>query len=502
MANTERRLKAATKLANMILVLGGCVCLLLLLYVFYHYAWLRDREYARFGGVLYYGVPAGLAAGLFASLRLPVAQKINLALLSVSTAFSIYGAESVLEAYSLTRGRPREVRLAPLNYVTSYAERQRVAKSVKRHFGMEVDTRSAREVVEELRERGVAADLSPFSINELLRTQPDGSRRSAITLDDHELLPLAGVSQRVLVVCNENGPWQIMRSDAHGFANPPGLWSQPRLDIAALGDSYTYGYCVPPEANFVAQIRQRFPATLNLGMADLGPLVELAILREYLPPYAPRVVLWFYYEGNDLSDLLKEQRSPLLMRYLEEGFTQGLLGRQRDIDQALQDPLLVDSLMQQRATEWDRIQQQHAPVSFALRRGLKLELLRQRLGLVYGDEPPLTVETDLLSRVLARAQTQVAAWGGRLYFVYLPSWARYGVGDAGGTDAQHLQVLACVRRLGIPLIDLEPFFASRSDVLSLFPFREPGHYTEAGHRLVAEEVLKVIPSSGLHDHNS
>src|SRR5689334_12133 len=125
-ATNGRFLTRGTKLANMILVLGGGVCLLLLLYVLYHYAWVRDREYARFGGVLYYGLPAGGAAGLFAALRLPAEQKINLALLSVSLALSIYGTEGVLQARERLSAHVRGILLAPLNSGASYAERKRV----------------------------------------------------------------------------------------------------------------------------------------------------------------------------------------------------------------------------------------------------------------------------------------------------------------------------------------------------------------------------------------
>jgi hypothetical protein len=70
-------------------------------------------------------------------------------------------------------------------------------------------------------------------------------------------------------------------------------------------------------------------------MVGNGPLVELATLREFLPPFRPKIVLWVYFEGNDYSELREERKSPLLMRHLSKEFNQSLITRQREVDQAL-----------------------------------------------------------------------------------------------------------------------------------------------------------------------
>jgi hypothetical protein len=162
-----------------------------------------------------------------------------------------------------------------------------------------------------------------------------GGMRSAIDIHGDEVIPLGGVANKVTVLCNESGGWITYTSDEHGFNNPTGIWQSGQIDIAALGDSFTQGYCVPREKSFVGLIRQAYPATLNLGMAANGPIYMLATLQEYLPRFKPKVVLWFYFEGNDLVELQIEKKSGLLMGYLRNGLTQGLVARQKDIDQAL-----------------------------------------------------------------------------------------------------------------------------------------------------------------------
>jgi hypothetical protein len=131
---------------------------------------------------------------------------------------------------------------------------------------------------------------------------------------------------------------------------------------------------------------------------------------------------------------------------------------------------------------------------------IKLTDLRQQLRLISGTnaeelEKLADLEgpnMDLFREVLSEAKAQVGAWGGQLYFVYLPEWARYSEYSSWGKTKRG-SVMKTVKSLRIPIIDIDPAFKAHGDPLSLFPFRAPGHYNEAGHRLVAQEVLKAIP---------
>ncbi len=53
-------------------------------------------------------------------------------------------------------------------------------------------------------------------------------------------------------------------------------------------------------------------------------------------------------------------------------------------------------------------------------------------------------------------------------------------------------VLSAVNNAGLPVIDIHPIFLAQKDPLSLFALRLADHYNEAGHRLVAEEVLRSL----------
>jgi lysophospholipase L1-like esterase len=512
----ERFLEKAANVANIILAGGGVVSLLALLYFFYHYGWTGERKFdSSMGVVLYYLVPAGVAGLLFASLKLKARYKINLAILSVSLAASVLGVELILELANVSAPE-----LAVWQVQGQSKEKKQRTREFARQYGVDFDTRDGNEVVGELRKGGV--DAVPMvskwldEHNDLWNWQPDGTIHSAVNIAGEEVIPLGAVANRLTVLCNESGQWITYPSDEHGFSNPKGIWQSNPLDIAALGDSFAQGYCVPPDKSFVALIQQRFAATLNLGMAGDGPLLEVATLKEYLPSLKPRHVLWFYYEGNDLTGLQTEKKIPLFMAYLKGEFHQGLMGRQRDIDQAL-----IAFIDRQTARKMNQPPQPPPQRRNWISKGVSdlvgliaLGSLKQKLGLVQGRTPQEAEQLrrellqkaeeladfegpnmDLFSQILVETKSRVNAWGGTLDFVYLPSSTRY-FGSAEVPLRMRARVLSAVSALGIPVIDIHSAFQAHGDVRSLFPWGGYGHYNEKGHRVVAEEVLKAIDASG------
>jgi hypothetical protein len=133
----------------------------------------------------------------------------------------------------------------------------------------------------------------------------------------------------------------------------------------------------------------------------------------------------------------------------------------------------------------------------------KLTALRQRLGLLSRPETHereviadfQTTNLEVFRQILTLAKQRTERWGGVIQFVYLPDWERFTRRFRTLGDTKRDDVLRIVSELGIPIIDTEPAFRAHGDPLSLFPFRETGHYTEAGHRVVAQEVLGRLQAS-------
>ena len=446
------------RLADIILVAGGVVCLLAFSYFVYFYVWTHEREFTGPASIITGIVlPGVLASALFASLRLRSAYKATLALFCVSLLFSVYTAELLLLAFQ--------------------------------KFGAHFDGRTRLEVVADLRNRGIDAVPAVFP-SVLWDDQRDGNVKSALSINGSEILPLGGIAKKLTVMCNESGEWITYRSDEHGFNNPEGIWQSRDISVAAVGDSFAFGACVPPDKNFVALIRRRYPATLNLGINGAGPLVELAAVKEFLAFFRPKVTLWFYLELNDQSELIQEKRSGLLMRYLKDNFNQGLITRQTEIDQVLTKHVDTNGKL----AEAKKV---HEYLNHGLNI-MKLSTVRTKLGWVHGtSKVEASFESDelqirLFREILQNAHAFVNTWNGMLYFVYLPAWQRYISPQPAGDHRD--AILALVRGLDIPIIDIHQAFQAHGDPLRLFPFRQLGHYNDEGHRLVGETVLCYISS--------
>lgn len=471
------------KVANIALLLGTALCAGMFVFL----VW-------RHGMSVRYLAFAGLAVLLALGLRMPESLRINSVLFGVSTCLAVYLAELLL-AYSGTAitslGAQAWLSFPQDANVRVAAERMKTVQETDRKF----DARSRLEVILDMRAHGVNAYPDVFPMV-LFAPSSSDSIRSVLTSQHEEFLPVAGMSTTTTVFCNESGEYVVYESDEHGFHNPRGMWAQGPVELLALGDSYTHGVCVPSDKGFVAVVRGQHPRTMNLGVNSHGPLTSLATLKEYGPILKPRLVLWFYYEGNDLRDLDGwEKNSPLLMKYLSSPFSQHLFERQPDIDRSLRDYLDAAMATATAPTSLENILKlhhlRHAVQSFYERRpaeqGFPAELLEY---LRHSGAPAAPEDLQLFERILAEAQATTKTWNGRIVFVYLPTWERYRIPELASMDRE--KVLEIARRLNLRVIDMHQVFATHPDPLSLFPFRRYAHYNEAGHKLVGEEVLRQL----------
>jgi hypothetical protein len=429
-------------------------------------------------------LPALTALVFFGALQLRREYRLNIVVTVVSLIGSLYAAEAFLA-----------LRLVSVPQIAWWGVNERNRQEVlalAQKFGVRFDARSRLQVLNDLSHRGIDA-VPVISPTELLKENPDGTVKSAIRLNDTEVVPLAGISDRVTVFCNETGEYTVYKSDRRGFHNPDQIWGSDGVNIAALGDSLVQGGCVDSQENFVSLIGKRYPATVNLGMAGDGPLSMLGVMREYLGVLKPKVVLWFYFEEAAFPFLEAESGS-LLRHYIEKTFSQNLNDRQPEIDKALlqyvQDKAAAEVARQKAAQNRDTmISHIRSSLDFSARLGT----LRRYLGLLDGGRREGNKDIlPLFRRILTEANDSARELEAKLYFVYLPNWERYG--NPRLAFQKRDAVLDLVRSLDIPIIDLHPVFQAHDDPLSLFPLRRMGHYTKEGHRLTAELVLRSLSS--------
>ena len=443
--------------ANLVLILCGAACLAVLAYgLKYYYSayYLTGRSPSPLGLVLYFILPAVLAGIFFLSLRFRPQIKANMILLTITAGVCLVLTD--LAAGYLTRPQ------TPL-----LDEAERLSREGEKAFPRVIPRR-------------------------VFTLQGDDKYVPGIRDAQGLLQPLGGISGVRTVLCNETGRFVTYQSDSLGFNNPPGAAKMP-AEILALGDSFAHGFCVEPERNFVSLIGQGAGPVYNLGIGGNGPLLELAGLKEYGPAFKPETVLWFFFEGNDLNNLEMERLHVLLPRYLEDGFSQELLSNQPRIDAGL-----IRYLEEAAAA-------QKPGLARTLGRSLMLRNLRRVLNLGLAGAPapdkaepgsgPAEPDWPLFIRVLAEARRTAASWGGRLVLVYLPEEQRFLKTSRPTLEAEKSRVLNAAADLDIPVVDLVPSFIAQPDPLGLFNIPDkPSHYNQAGHELVAREVVRFLKS--------
>ena len=91
-----------------------------------------------------------------------------------------------------------------------------------------------------------------------------------------------------------------LQTDAEGFRNPT---VRDRIDIAALGDSFTDAMTSPVEEGWPARLEQITGKKVqNYGTSAFGPQQELYVLQDYAIQHQPRAVVLAFFAGNDLFD--------------------------------------------------------------------------------------------------------------------------------------------------------------------------------------------------------
>ena len=90
------------------------------------------------------------------------------------------------------------------------------------------------------------------------------------------------------------------QTDDEGFRNAR---VRERIDVAALGDSFTDAMTMRVEDSWPTQLEHETGlAVQNYGTAGFGPQQELLALKDYAARHQPRIVVLAYFAGNDLFD--------------------------------------------------------------------------------------------------------------------------------------------------------------------------------------------------------
>lgn len=293
-----------------------------------------------------------------------------------------------------------------------------------------------------------------------------------------EIFPLSNSSYSKTIYCNENGYYSIYESDRYGFNNPDEEWDKEEIEYLLVGDSFVHGACVNRPDDISSVLRNLSKKNvLNLGFGDNGPLIEYAVLREYLEPNVKKI-LWVYFEGNDLLEFKDKLSNKILSKYLSDlSFNQGLKNKQDIID------IMTDKLINEEINKRNQfVKQNH----FKYRLIKILKIYNIRTLFASQQEPVLLPE---FKKIIKLSNNLAIQNNSKLYFIYLPHYSRY---KNNSQFNNYHEIKSFIKELNIPFIDIDAeVFKKEKDPLKLFPFRQNGHYTVEGYKKVAKKIFEL-----------
>jgi hypothetical protein len=340
------------------------------------------------------------------------------------------------------------------------------------------DKRSKIEVMLEFKKKGIEAypaNYANYSLKE-------------------NIYSFGGISKSLTILCNENGYWVSYLSDRYGFRNQDKLWDSKDITLI-IGDSTGQGSCINNQNYFSKDIlhphkeNKNFQKTniLNLSIGARGPLKEYANLREYINNIKPKRIIWIYHESNDLYDLSSEITNPFLKQYLEdESFSQNLNLKQNKINKILLEKNEID-LLNKINNPSNNINGWYDYTYF-----IRLSLLR--LAILHPEQINYDEATlKSFENVMNLTKKLSKKYNSDLYFVYVPDYARFIDNNNNPYYMDYQKVLNIIQNLEIKIIDInKELFRNESDPLKYFPFRNRGHFNEAGYNELTRHIYKNI----------
>ena len=285
-------------------------------------------------------------------------------------------------------------------------------------------------------------------------------------------------------------------TDAQGFRN---VTDPVQADVALIGDSYVEGWYVSDDATVATVLERRLCRPVsNLAVSGYGTLQELEVLRRYALPLRPRLVAWFFFEGNDLYD---DQSFADTMLYLEDHDVEDLgfdLGVGFDWPRFRRGSLVRNAQRWLRRAAHPLIPQPLPPHGWFLdNTGTRHLLAYHDYAALefteYEEERFATTQRAILEGVaLGRDQGVVVIpifvpmkfriYGGHCTFAPespCRRWQPWDLSDRFNTF--------CADE-GLHCVDLSPLMQAEAAAGRLLYAAEDSHWNEAGHQFVATQV--------------
>lgn len=283
--------------------------------------------------------------------------------------------------------------------------------------------------------------------------------------------------------------------DSRGFRNHREL---ERAAVVLIGDSFIEGALVAQNKLVSALLQESLSVDVaNLGQTGYGPQQELAVLRRYALNLHPRIVVWFFFEGNDLVDVQRYGRFVQNWDAIENemyGFK-----RRSFVRNAF---LIVEGTLGNGANPWRKDGEARRRSCVFARSRAKND---RTIYFAYAAAPLSEKDRAALETakgILLQAQRLSLQAGARFLFVYIPTKFRVYKDlcdfpeDGYGRQWQPNDLpdlwKAWLKAEEIAYLDLTDALKAAAADGELVYFADDGHFNAAGQRVAAESIGRFI----------
>jgi len=317
-------------------------------------------------------------------------------------------------------------------------------------------------------------------------------------INSNEKIPFRGPLNKLSLGNNEAGKREIIVNDKYGFKNKNQIYNKD-IDIMILGDSFAEGLPFNNSDDIAGKINFKSNYnTANYGVMGTGPFMSLAVTKEYASRLKPKNVFYLFYEGNDLRDMMFEEKT-FLKKYLNDNFSQNLFDSTESVGEFFKEyenifyEILPSKIKSEKIIKDDFIIEK-IPFKEKVKDFLELNTLKELLltsSVFYKKKH--NVDYKYFNEIMLKMNKEIKKWDGNFYFVYLPSWTRYNNKYSIANYFQKSKIKKIVENNNIVFVDIDNYFKSKNvDNLDIFIFGIYGHYTKRGYELIAENFISIV----------
>lgn len=313
-------------------------------------------------------------------------------------------------------------------------------------------------------------------------------------LHKYKITPLSSISNKDIILCNENGTQVKFKSDTYGFRNENSVYSNGSEKIVLLGDSFIFGFCHNDTKIISNIINQNLEKNniLNLSQAGTGPLIQSAILKEYSKNLNFQKLYWFLFTGNDFINLSAELKNKNLNKYLDNNYSQNLIKKQKEIDEIYSEIRNQYFPGKQNTSSLEGIQKKYPLKKIKFFSLFKMQEVKILLKNFFGRENVNTLDKNLVNKyldIVINTKNNLLDTKD-LTIVILPEERSFKLKNF--ETYYHLNhIKKSLRDNNISVIDLSSKFIKDYEFLDFFYSRYT-HYNENAQILIANEIVKNI----------